>query len=146
MSWNELQAGFNACLNGIAAISLVVGYRAIRRGDRARHRLAMLTAIKVSGVFLVSYLLRVALFGTHSYRGEGLDKVVYLAILGSHTLLAFVALPLVLVTAWLALRGRLPQHRRIARITWPIWAYVSFTGVVVYLLLYQLGPRLHPGG
>jgi putative membrane protein len=145
MTWAEVHPAFNASLNAIAAGCLVVGGLAIRRRDIERHRKAMLAAISASALFLVSYLVRVALTGTHRYPGEGWDKTAYLVILTSHTILAIAVLPFVLRTAWLALSSRFPQHRRIARYTWPVWVYVSVTGVLVYLMLYQLAPRLHGG-
>jgi putative membrane protein len=143
VTWNEVHPALNASLNGIAAACLVIGYRAIRRGDVERHRSAMLAALSASALFLVSYVIRFLISGVHRYPGDGWDKTVYLIVLASHTVLAVVALPLVLRTAYLALSSRLPQHRRIARITWPIWIYVSTTGVIIYLMLYQLAPRLH---
>jgi putative membrane protein len=145
VSWAEVHPAFNASLNAISAACLIVGWRAVRRRDLERHRLAMLAALGASGLFLVSYVIRFLSSGAHRYPGAGWDRALYLAILASHTLLAIVALPLVLRTAWLALATRVSQHRRLARITWPIWIYVSVTGVVVYLMLYQLAPRLHPG-
>lgn len=144
MTWGEVHPALNACLNAIAAVFLVRGYRAIKRREVERHRVAMLGAISASALFLVSYVIRFLISGTHRYPGDGWDKTLYLVVLGSHTLLATIALPMVLRTAWLALSSRLPQHRRIARVTWPIWIYVSTTGVLVYLMLYQLAPRLHP--
>jgi putative membrane protein len=144
MTWAEVHPALNASLNGIAAVSLVAGWRAIRRREIDRHRAAMLRALAASALFLVSYVIRFALSGAHRYPGDGWDRAIYLVVLASHTVLALVALPLVLRTAWLALHDRFPQHRRIARFAWPVWIYVSFTGVVVYLMLYQLAPRLHP--
>ena len=98
----------------------------------------MLGACASSALFLVGYLTRVALTGVHRFPGAGWLKGLYLAVLGSHTLLAAACAPLVLLTLYLALRGRFPVHRRFARVTLPIWVYVSATGVVVYLLLYHL--------
>jgi putative membrane protein len=130
----------NAALNLTSATLLVLGWRAIRRGERARHRALMLGAVAASALFLVSYLTRVALTGTHRFPGEGALKVAYLAVLASHTLLAVVVAPMVLRALFLALRGRFGEHRALARWTFPIWAYVSVTGVVVYLMLYHLAP------
>jgi putative membrane protein len=143
MSWDEVHPAFNASLNGIAFVFLVRGFRAIRRRDVPRHRMAMLGALSASALFLVSYVIRFLSSGVHRYPGEGWDKAVYLVVLGSHTVLAVVALPLVLRAAFLALTSRFPAHRRVARLTWPIWTYVSVTGVLVYLMLYHLAPRLH---
>lgn len=144
MSWSELHPLLNACLNAVELIFLVEGYRAIRRGEIARHRRLMLSAVAAGCVFLVSYVIRFATTGAHRYPGEGWDRTVYLVVLGSHTLLALIVLPLILRAVFLALRSRFVEHRRIVRWTLPIWIYVSITGVVVYLMLYQLAPRLHP--
>jgi putative membrane protein len=130
----------NAGLNALAFLLLALGWRAIRRGDRDRHRALMLAAVSASALFLVGYLTRVALTGTHRFPGEGALRALYLAVLASHTVLAVLAAPMVLRTLFLGLRGRFPEHRRIARVTAPIWAYVSVTGVVVYLMLYHLAP------
>jgi putative membrane protein len=128
----------NAALNALAFVLLTLGYAAIRRGARERHRRLMLAACAASALFLVSYLTRVALTGTHRFPAGGALRAAYLAILGSHTLLAAPVLPLVLRALFLALRGRFPAHRRIARATLPVWLYVSVTGVVVYVLLYHV--------
>jgi putative membrane protein len=126
----------NACLNGTCAVLLVSGRVAIGRGKRDVHRRLMVTAFVVSAVFLVSYLTRVALTGTHRDPHEGLRHVVYLLVLGSHMILAMVVVPMVLVTLWLAYKARFARHRKLARITFPVWLYVSVTGVLVYLMLY----------
>jgi len=145
MSWSQVHPALNAALNLTCFIFLVSGRMAIARGDTALHRKRMLTAIAVACVFLVSYLARVALTGTHRYPGPwGWDKTLYILILTSHTFLAAGLVPLVLVTVRRALRGDFPAHRRIVQFTWPIWAYVSVTGVLVYLMLYHLAPVLHP--
>jgi putative membrane protein len=102
----------------------------------------MISAVWVSAVFLASYLTRVALTGTHRFPGEGPLRWLYLAILVSHTVLAAAVAPMALRTLFLGARDRLVEHRRLARLTWPIWLYVSVTGVLVYLLLYQVAPRL----
>ncbi len=128
--------GVNAALNALSAALAVAGFVAIRRGRREVHRKLMLAAVASSVLFLVGYLTRMALTGVHRFPGDGFLRAAYLAVLGSHTLLAVVAAPLVLVTLVLALRRRFSTHRRIARTTLPIWLYVSVTGVVVYVLLY----------
>jgi putative membrane protein len=138
----DLLAPLNACLNAAAAVLVVLGYRAIRAGDRARHQRLMVSAVGVSAVFLTSYLLRVALTGTHRFPVDGPVKWLYLAILGSHTILAALAAPMILRALFLGWKGRFADHRAIARWTFPIWVYVSVTGVVVYVLLYQVAPRL----
>jgi putative membrane protein len=130
----------NAALNATSATLLVLGWRAIRAGRRDVHRRRMLAACATSALFLVSYLVRVALTGTHRFAGEGALRAVYLAVLGTHTVLAAAVVPLVLRTAWLPLRGRFDEHRRIARVTLPVWMYVSVTGVLVYVMLYHLAP------
>lgn len=126
----------NAGLNALAGTLAVAGWIAIRRGRREVHRRLMVSAVIASAAFLVSYLTRVALTGMHRFPGGGWLRTAYLSVLGSHTLLAMVAAPLVLVTLVLGLRGRFAGHRRLARWTAPIWIYVSVTGVVVYVLLY----------
>ena len=142
MSLVDALPAWNASLNAISGTLVVVALKAIRAGDRDRHRRLMLTAVGVSAVFLASYLTRVALTGTHAFPATGPWKWFYLAVLGSHTLLAMAAAPLVLRTAFLGWRARYEPHRRLARVTAPIWIYVSATGVLVYLLLYQVAPRL----
>jgi putative membrane protein len=131
----------NAALNATAAVLLVLGLRAIRAGDRRRHRALMLGALGASLLFLVGYLTRIALTGTHAFPGSGALRATYLAILTSHTLLAAAAGPMILRTLFLAFKERYPAHRRIARATLPVWLYVSVTGVAVYVMLYHL-PRL----
>ncbi len=140
MTFVEALPTVNASLNALSAILAVAGWRAIRAGRRERHRALMLSALTCSALFLAGYLTRLALTGTHRFPGGGALRAAYLALLGSHTLLAAAALPLVLITLSLALRQRFQAHRRLARWTFPIWAYVSVTGVVVYLVLYHLAP------
>ena len=131
-------AALNASLNSIAAILLLVGFVAIRNKQRERHRKAMLAAFVTSCLFLTSYLTRIALFGDTRFGGEGPVRYVYLAILISHVLLAMAVAPMAVRTLYLGVKGRYESHRGIARWTFPIWAYVSVTGVVVYLMLYQM--------
>jgi putative membrane protein len=130
----------NAALNGASGLLLLAGWRAIRAGDRARHRRWMLGAFACSALFLAGYLTRVALTGSHPFPGGGWARAAYLVLLGSHTLLAAACLPLALTTLGLALRERFDIHRRLARLTLPVWLYVSATGVLVYLVLYHLAP------
>ncbi len=130
----------NASLNALSAVLLFLGWRAIRAGQRQRHRALMLGACASSVLFLAGYLTRMALTGTHRFPGTGPLRLVYLAVLGSHTLLAALTLPLVLRTLFLSFSERFPEHRRVARLTFPVWMYVSVTGVVVYVLLYHLAP------
>lgn len=138
----ELLAHANAFLNATSGGFVLAGVAAIRAGRRDVHRRFMTTALGVSAAFLTSYLTRAALTGAHRFPVEGWVKTLYLLILGSHTVLAAVCLPLVLRTFWLARKSRFDEHRRIARWTYPIWAYVSATGVIVYVMLYHLGPAL----
>ena len=131
----------NAGLNALSAVLLLAGWRAIRAGDRERHRRWMLAAVACSALFLVSYLTRFALTGAHRFPGGGALRAAYLVLLASHTVLAALVPPLVLAALWLALRGRFERHRRLARVTFPIWLYVSVTGVLVYVMLYHVAPR-----
>ena len=142
MSVVDLLAPLNALLNATAGLLLFLGWRAIKRGDREVHRRFMVGAVSVSAVFLLSYLTRVALTGTHRFPGEGPLRWLYLAILVSHTILAVAVAPMALRSLALGWTGRIERHRRLARITFPAWLYVSVTGVVVYLMLYQVAPRL----
>ena len=130
----------NACLNATSALFLLLAYLAIRRREIERHRGLMLAAAITSAVFLASYLTYHARVGSVRFPGQGPVRTVYFAILISHTILAVTVLPLVLRTLYLGLRRRDGQHRRIARWTFPIWLYVSVTGVVVYVMLYRLYP------
>lgn len=132
----------NALLNAASAFLLFLGWRAIRRGERVVHRRLMLAACGSSVLFLVTYFTRIALTGTHRFPGSGALRAFYLVVLGSHTVLAAVTLPLVLRTLFLSFRERFPEHRRIARYTLPIWMYVSVTGVLVYVLLYRIAPAI----
>ena len=144
MSWAQLHPAINAALNLTCFIFLVAGRIAIARGDVATHRKRMLAAFTASSVFLVSYLIRFATTGAHKYPGEGWDRSLYLVTLFSHMTLAVVLVPLVVGALRRALRGDHDAHRRIVKFTWPIWMYVSVTGVLVYLMLYHLAPVLHP--
>lgn len=138
MSVSDLP-GLNALLNGTAALLLATGYYLVRTGRREAHRRAMTAAFACSVLFLVSYLVYHAEVGSVRFRGTGTVRSVYLAILLTHTLLA-AAVPFLAVTSIaLALRGRLEAHRRLARVTLPVWLYVSVTGVVIYVMLYRMG-------
>jgi putative membrane protein len=130
----------NALLNGLSATALLIGYTFIRasrdRPNRIKaHRAAMLTAFAFSTLFLACYITNYALHGESHYPGHSLVRTVYLVILTSHVLLSVIALPLVLVTFFFSLTGRIPTHRKVARWTFPIWLYVSVTGVIVYAML-----------
>jgi uncharacterized membrane protein YozB (DUF420 family) len=128
----------NASLNGVATLCLLAGWVAIRNRRIALHRACMLSAFAASGAFLVSYLIYHYHVGSRPFGGTGAIRLVYFAILLTHVVLAAAILPLSLVTLSRALARRFDRHRRIARITLPIWLYVSVTGVVVYLMLYQM--------
>ena len=139
----DLLARVNAGLNGTSFVLLLVGFALVRSGRLDAHRRAMKGAFATSVVFLLSYATRFALTGSHRFAGTGALKVVYLAVLFSHMILAAATVPLVLRTLWLAAKDRQAEHRRLARVTFPIWSYVSLTGVVVYVLLYHVGGIAH---
>ena len=130
----------NACLNGTSALLLTCGYFSIRSGKIAAHRACQLSALFVSLLFLASYLTYHYFHGTTRFQGQGLARPIYFAILTSHTILAIVIVPLVTLTFYRAFKLDFVRHRKIARITLPLWFYVSITGVVVYLMLYQIYP------
>lgn len=130
--------GLNAGLNATAAVLLVWGHRLMRRGQIARHKQLMLCAFGVSVAFLICYLIYHAQVGSVPFRKAGPIRVVYFAILITHTLLAATVPVLAVVTLRRGLKNQVPLHRQIAKWTYPIWLYVSVTGVVVYLMLYKL--------
>jgi putative membrane protein len=125
----------NALLNGLSATALLIGYTFIRARRVQAHRAAMITAFAFSTLFLVSYILHHYLHGDVFYPAHAPWRSVYLPLLASHIILAVVALPLVLVTFFFSLSGRIPQHRKVARWTFPLWLYVSVTGVLTYVML-----------
>jgi uncharacterized membrane protein YozB (DUF420 family) len=130
----------DASLNGITAVLLIIGHRFIKRGEVVRHRATMITAFITSCLFLTFYLYYHAHVhvGSVHFRGQGWWRPVYFSILISHSILAAVVVPLIVITLTLGLRNRFETHRRIARWTYPVWMYVSVTGVIVYLMLYKL--------
>ncbi len=128
----------NALLNATSAALLVLGYRFIRRRAISAHRACMLGAFAVSIVFLTSYVAYHAQVGSVHFPGTGFVRGVYFAILITHTILAALVPPLAIVTLYRALSGNFERHRRVARWTFPVWLYVSITGVVVYVMLYQV--------
>ncbi len=132
--WMFLPA-LNAFLNGLCAIALWVGLYFIKHRNRAAHRTSMLLAFAFSTVFLISYIVNHALHGDTVFPGHSPVRTLYLSILASHIILSIVALPMVLTTFFFSLTGRFATHRRIARWTFPIWLYVSVTGVVVFVFL-----------
>jgi len=128
----------DATLNGITAVLLAVGHHFIKRGSLAKHRAVMISAFITSSVFLACYLYYHFHVGSVHFRGRGWSRPLYFSILISHTTLAIVVLPMILTTLVLGLRSRFERHRGIARWTYPIWMYVSITGVIVYLMLYKI--------
>ena len=139
VSFTDLPAA-NAILNGTAATLLVAGFLLIRSGRREAHRRVMTSAFACSVLFLASYLVYHAGVGSVRFRGTGLVRTVYLSILLTHTVLAAAVPFLAVATLVLARRERFESHRRLARVTLPIWLYVSVTGVVIYLMLYRMSP------
>lgn len=146
MSLADLPA-VNACLNGLSVVCLAAGYCFIRRGNRFAHRQCMIAAFAASTLFLACYLTYHGYLAHYLHRGPTVfrDPVwfrpIYLVILLTHTLLAVVIVPLALMTLGRALKQRFELHKRIARWTWPLWMYVSVSGVVIYLVLYQIFPQ-----
>ena len=128
----------NATLNTISTVFLSLGWMFIRRGEIAPHRACMLSAFATSALFLISYLVYHANVGSVPFQGQGALRIVYFTILITHIILAALILPLALVTLSRALSRRFDRHRAIARWTLPIWLYVSITGVIIYVMLYQL--------
>ena len=127
----------NASLNALATVFLSVGWVFIRRREIGRHRACMLSALATSVLFLTSYVIYHANVGSVPFTGQGAIRTIYFTILITHVILAAAIVPLALITLSRALAGRFDRHRRIARWTLPIWLYVSVTGVVIYLMLYQ---------
>lgn len=128
----------NAVLNGTSAVLIAIGVVLIRRGRRAAHKAFMIAAVVTSSLFLTSYLWYHAHVGSVRFQGQGWPRPVYFSILLSHTVLAAVVVPLVILTVARALRGRFERHKASARWTYPVWLYVSVTGVLIYLMLYHL--------
>jgi uncharacterized membrane protein YozB (DUF420 family) len=137
VSISDLPA-LNASLNALASLFLLAGFVFVRQKRVEAHRLCMLAALATSVLFLASYVVYHGNIGSRPFTGTGPIRVVYFAILISHVILAIAIVPLVLITVSRALARRFDQHRRIARITWPLWMYVSITGVLVYLMLYRM--------
>jgi putative membrane protein len=141
----EVLPRVNASLNATCAVLLFVGRGRIRRGERLSHSRFMLAAFVTSCVFLVSYLTRVGLaHGGTRFVGAPWLRTSYLTVLGTHTLAAMLALPLILRAMYLALNKRFVEHRKIARWAYPVWMYVSVTGVLVYVMLYHLAAARVP--
>jgi len=134
----SLLPSLNAGLNAASAFLLILGFIFIRQGAWTGHALCMCSAFGTSTLFLISYLTYHYFHGATPFMGEGWIRPVYFTILISHTILAVAVVPLVLVTLFRALKSRFESHAKIARITFPIWLYVSFTGVFIYWMLYHL--------
>ena len=130
----------NACLNSTSAVLLFTGYTFIRKRNVVAHRACQIAALAISILFLASYLTYHFNHGATRFQGTGLARPIYFTILTSHTILAMVIVPLVVLTFYRAFRGDFVRHRKIAKITLPLWLYVSITGVIVYLMLYQIYP------
>ena len=133
-----LLARTNAGLNFASGVLLVAGLIFVRRGDVRRHRMSMLGAFTTSTLFLIFYLTRFAITGTHSFAGEGVARAIYLGMLFSHMILAVLIVPGILRLLYLAWKERVQDHRRLARWVYPAWLYVSVTGILVYVMLYQV--------
>lgn len=129
---------FNTSLILISGIAVLVGYIFIRQGKVRNHRISMITATTFAALFLIVYVTRALTTETKLFAGHGITRDIYLTILTSHTILATIIIPLVLLTLYRALRGRFGKHRSIARITLPVWLYVAVTGWVIYMMLYHL--------
>ncbi|MGZ5957907.1 MAG: DUF420 domain-containing protein [Myxococcaceae bacterium] len=125
----------NASLNAMAALLLLAGWVAIRRGSMRVHRIFMVGAFAASALFLVCYLAYHAAHGDTRYAGAGAMRAVYLAVLATHVLLSTTVVPLALTAFWFALRREFGRHRRVTRVLWPIWMYVSVTGVAIFFML-----------
>ncbi|MGI8787501.1 MAG: DUF420 domain-containing protein [Pyrinomonadaceae bacterium] len=136
----------NATLNGLSGVFLLLGFYYIRTKQIHKHRASMLIAFTLSSIFLICYLIYHALrtyyfgLGPTKFTGEGIVRPIYFTILTTHTILAVVIAPFILVTLWRALKGKFEIHRKLAQYVFPVWLYVSVTGVIVYLMLYQFYP------
>ena len=140
MSFQDLPT-VNAILNALIAVFLVIGYVQIRIGKPIKHKFFMIGAFSISIIFLISYLIYHYQVGSVSFKGQGYIRPFYFAILISHTILAALVPPLAVITIYRAFKGQFAKHKRIARWTFPIWLYVSITGVMVYLMLYVFYPN-----
>lgn len=128
----------NAVLNGLSAAAILIGHWQIRRGNRAIHKKMMITAFGISCLFIVSYIYLHSNVGVVKFRGTGFIRSAYFVILGTHSVLAAAVVPMVLLALTRGLRDQTEKHKRIARWAYPVWLYVSVTGVIVYLMLYHL--------
>ncbi|MDP6039875.1 MAG: DUF420 domain-containing protein, partial [Candidatus Latescibacteria bacterium] len=137
MSVTDLPA-INALLNGFCTLFLLLGFIQIKRGKINTHRLCMITALSASILFLISYLIYHAQVGSVPYLHHDWTRPIYFAILIPHIILAAVNVPFIILLVWCAIQGEFNRHRHLARWVWPSWIFVSFTGVVIYLMLYYL--------
>lgn len=137
MTVTDLPA-LNATLNAISTVLLVTGYVFIRRGERQKHKACMIAALITSALFLTSYVIYHAQVGSVPFKGTGWIRTLYFVVLIPHVILAAAIVPPILITVSRALSAKYDKHRRIARWTLPLWLYVSVTGVMVYLMLYQM--------
>jgi putative membrane protein len=140
MNWLHSMPAINATLNGLSGVFLLIGYALIRRKRIAAHKRFMLSACGTSLLFLACYLTYHYFAGTTRFAGQGWSRPVYFTILISHTVLAVTIVPLAIISVINGLKMRVEKHRRIARWTFPLWMYVSVTGVLVYFFLYQWFP------
>jgi putative membrane protein len=136
----DLLPHLSAALNGVMFALLIAGFAAIRRGRRDLHPRLMLSALALGVAFLILYVVQYSLTGHRRFPGDDAVRTLFLAILTTHTMLAVVAVPLILRSVYLAARARFPEHRRLVRFTYPIWLYVSFTGLVIYWMSNHLRP------
>lgn len=141
MQWYDSLPPINATLNCLSSILLITGFVFIKGGKKNQHRLCMLSALTTSVVFLICYLTYHYNAGTTKFLGEGGMRTFYFVLLGTHTVFAVAIVPLVIITLVRALSEKFDKHKKIARITLPIWLYVSVTGVLVYFMLYQWFPN-----
>ncbi|HEY0004425.1 MAG TPA: DUF420 domain-containing protein [Pyrinomonadaceae bacterium] len=138
--WYSVLPHLNALLNATSGLLLIIGYLFIRRRRITPHLACMVSALLCSTLFLISYLVYHYFHGTTRFMGQGLARSFYLTILLTHTVLAVIILPFIFATVYRAVRGEFQKHRRIARWTFPLWLYVSVTGVIVYAMLYHFYP------
>jgi len=137
VTYSDLPA-LNALLNSLTTILLISGYIQIRKGNEVVHRKIMLTALTTSALFLTSYLIYHNQVGSVPYPHQDWTRFLYFSILIPHVILAAVMVPFIIIGVWRALKGRFDKHKRIMRFTFPVWLFVSITGVIVYLMLYQM--------
>jgi putative membrane protein len=130
----------NATLNAISSVLLILGYRAVKRRDYRLHVTFMMAAVASSLLFLVSYIVYHSFHGDTKFGGRGIVRPVYFFVLITHILLSVVVVPMILTSLWLSLSGRLAAHRRVSRWTFPIWLYVSVTGVLIFVMLKLFNP------